>query len=144
MIPSDPWEEFHFFMARLSRGIPNERNYRQVGATRYGNETVHDTAEQKIELDNRYKPGNLGLWNSRFQRISLKSPGVNLMVLVSTVVAWALAVGALGCGIAAVVLPFFDGRVWKIGTMGWFSGGALLALLAIFLLLNARALAQRS
>jgi uncharacterized protein (DUF2235 family) len=75
VIPSDPWKEFHFFMARLSRGIPNERNYRQVGATRYGNETVHDTAEQKIELDNRYKPGNLGLWNSRFQRIPLKSRG---------------------------------------------------------------------
>ena len=42
---------------------------------------------------------------------------------------------ALGCGITALVLGFLDGRVWNIGVLGWFSGGILLALLAIFLVI---------
>jgi hypothetical protein len=66
------------------------------------------------------------------------------MAEIKTIAARILALDALGCGIAAVVLPFFEGRVWKIGTMGWFAGGALLALLAIFLLLDAQAESRRS
>ena len=66
------------------------------------------------------------------------------MAEMKTLVARFLALDALGCGIAAVVLPFFEERMWKIGTMGWFSGGALLALLAIFLLLDAQGESRRS
>ena len=65
--PSDPWDELKFRIGRWVRLIKDERNYRPVRATRFGNETVHDTARQKIELDGRYQPGNLGLWNSRFR-----------------------------------------------------------------------------
>ena len=50
---------------------------------------------------------------------------------------------ALGCGVAALVLPFFEGRVWKLGYIGWFAGGSLLALLAIFLVLDEYAESRR-
>ena len=66
------------------------------------------------------------------------------MAEIKNVVARLLAVGALGCGIAALVLGFLDDRFWNIGFMGWFAGGALLALLAIFLLLDARGESGRS
>ena len=49
------------------------------------------------------------------------------MAQIKILVARILALFALGCGIVAVLLPFFEGSVWKLGTMGWFAGGALLA-----------------
>ena len=51
-------------------------------------------------------------------------------------VAWLFALTAFGCGITGLVLPFFEGRVWKLASLGWFSGGVLLAILAIFILLE--------
>ena len=50
--------------------------------------------------------------------------------------AQAFAVAAFGCGVTGLVLPFFVGRTWKLDSLGWFSGGVLLAVLAIFLLLE--------
>jgi hypothetical protein len=60
-----------------------------------------------------------------------------------TMLARLFALAALGCGIAAVALPFFEGRVWKLGVLGWFTGGVLLALLAIFLVLDEYAESRR-
>lgn len=60
-----------------------------------------------------------------------------------TTLARILALAGLACGIAAVVLPFFEGRVWKIGYAGWFAGGALLVVLAIFLVLDELAESRR-
>ena len=51
---------------------------------------------------------------------------------------------ALGCGIAALVLGFLDERTWNVGVQGWFSGGILLALLAIFLVIDDYVEARRS
>ena len=60
-----------------------------------------------------------------------------------TTLARLFSLAALGCGIAAVVLPFFEGRFWKLGILGWFTGGLLLALLAIFLVLDEYAESRR-
>ena len=60
-----------------------------------------------------------------------------------TVLARIFALAALGCGIAGVVLSFFEGRVWNLGVLGWFTGGVLLALLAIFLVLDEYAESRR-
>ena len=62
---------------------------------------------------------------------------------IKTVLTRIFALAALGCGIAALALPFFEGRVWKIGYIGWFAGGGLLALLAIFLVLEGIAESRR-
>lgn len=66
------------------------------------------------------------------------------MAEIKILVSRLLGLGALACGIVAVVLAFLEGSFWKIGFMGWFAGGALLALLAIFLLLDAQAESRRS
>ena len=46
-----------------------------------------------------------------------------------------LGLGALACGIVAVVIGII-GRSWKLGVHGWFAGGILLALLAVILILD--------
>ena len=53
------------------------------------------------------------------------------------------AVAAFGCCFTGLALPFFEGQNWKLGIVGWFTGGALLALLAIFLLLDEYAESRR-
>ena len=60
-----------------------------------------------------------------------------------TMLARLFALTALGCGITALVLSFFETRVWKLGFIGWFAGGSLLALLAIFLVLDEYAKSRR-
>ena len=42
---------------------------------------------------------------------------------------------ALGCGIVGLVIGIVD-RTWKLGVTGWFTGGTLLALLAVILALD--------
>ena len=42
---------------------------------------------------------------------------------------------ALGCGIVGLVIGIVE-RTWKLGSTGWFTGGTLLALLAVILLLD--------
>ncbi|MDP6549594.1 MAG: hypothetical protein QF659_05940 [Dehalococcoidia bacterium] len=45
---------------------------------------------------------------------------------------------ALGCvtlGILGLIVGATD-RVWKLGTVGWFTGGTLLGVVAIILLLD--------
>ena len=37
------------------------------------------------------------------------------------------SLAALGFGIAAVPLPFFEGRGWKLGVPGWFTGGVVIS-----------------
>jgi len=46
-----------------------------------------------------------------------------------------LGLGGLGCGIVGLVIGMVD-RIWKLGVTGWFTGGILLALLAVILLLD--------
>ena len=46
-----------------------------------------------------------------------------------------LGLGALGCGIVGLVIGIVD-LTWKLGVTGWFTGGILLALLAVILLLD--------
>ena len=46
----------------------------------------------------------------------------------------AAALGVL-CGLLGLLAGLMD-RTWKLGTMGWFTCGALLLLLALFVLLD--------
>ena len=45
------------------------------------------------------------------------------------------ALGALVCGVFGLIVGF-DGQTWKLGVSGWFTGGALAALIAIIAYLN--------
>ena len=58
---------------------------------------------------------NTGLWRTQMARL--------------------LGLGALACGIVTVVIGII-GRSWKLGVTGWFTGGILLALLAVILMLD--------
>ncbi len=45
---------------------------------------------------------------------------------------------ALGCivlGIIGLIVGFSD-RIWQLGTVGWFTGGTLLGVVAMILLLD--------
>ena len=44
-----------------------------------------------------------------------------------------MMLGALACGVIGVVIGLVD-RVWKLGVTGWFTGGILLAILALVVL----------
>ncbi len=44
-----------------------------------------------------------------------------------------LMVGAFVCGLVGLVIGIVD-REWKLGVTGWFTGGTLLAVLAIVVL----------
>lgn len=51
---------------------------------------------------------------------------------------WLARLFGLGCialGVIGLIVGFSD-RVWKLGTVGYFTGGALLALVAIMLMLD--------
>ena len=51
---------------------------------------------------------------------------------------WLARLFGLGCvalGIIGLIVGFSD-NVWKLGTVGYFTGGALLALVAIMLMLD--------
>jgi hypothetical protein len=50
------------------------------------------------------------------------------------------AVLGFACGVIGLVASLTD-HTWKLGSFGWFTGGALLALVSLFLLLDA-AIAQ--
>ncbi len=41
------------------------------------------------------------------------------------------AVGALVCGVLGLITGFSTDVTWKLGSQGWFAGGAVAALLAI-------------
>ena len=53
------------------------------------------------------------------------------------------AVGALVCGILGLIVGFSDDLFWKLGSSGWFAGGAVAALLAIAVYLDEAAEAAR-
>lgn len=53
-----------------------------------------------------------------------------------------LGLAAFGCGIVGLVLGIVE-RQWRLGTTGWFTGGALLALLAITLMLDEYLVSRR-
>ncbi len=53
------------------------------------------------------------------------------------------AVGALACGILGLIVGFSDDLTWKLGTSGWFAGGAVAALLAIVMYLEDAAAARK-
>jgi hypothetical protein len=46
------------------------------------------------------------------------------------------ALGALVCGVLGLITGFSDDLTWKLGSQGWFAGGALAALLAIVMYLE--------
>lgn len=52
----------------------------------------------------------------------------------------AAALGLL-CGVLGLIAGMTD-HVWKFGTTGWFTGGALLTLLAVFALIDGALAAQ--
>ncbi len=56
----------------------------------------------------------------------------------------ARAAAALGflCGAFGLLAGVME-RVWKFGPTGWFTGGALLTLLAVFALIDGALAAQR-
>jgi hypothetical protein len=56
----------------------------------------------------------------------------------------ARGVAALGflCGVFGLLAGVME-RVWKFGSTGWFTGGALLTLLAVFALIDGALTAQR-
>ena len=45
-------------------------------------------------------------------------------------------VGCLALGIIGVIVGFGDGLVWKLGTVGWFTGGTLLGVVALLLFID--------
>jgi hypothetical protein len=51
---------------------------------------------------------------------------------------WLARLFGLGCialGIIGLIVGFSD-KIWKLGTVGYFTGGSLLALVAIMLMLD--------
>ena len=48
-------------------------------------------------------------------------------------VARIMMIGAFACGLVGLVIGIVD-REWKLGVTGWFTGGTLLAILAIVVL----------
>ena len=52
---------------------------------------------------------------------------------------------ALGfvCGMLGLLTKLTD-HTWKLGTLGWFTGGALLTLIAIFVLLDGAVAYQKA
>ena len=40
---------------------------------------------------------------------------------------------AVGCGVVGLIIGLVD-RAWKLGVTGWFTGGTLLAVIAIVML----------
>ena len=52
-----------------------------------------------------------------------------------TLAARLMIIGALVCGIVGLVIGVID-RSWKLGVTGWFSGGTLLAAIAIAILVD--------
>ena len=50
-----------------------------------------------------------------------------------TTLARLLMLGAAACGLVGLVIGLVD-REWKLGVTGWFTGGTLLAALAIIVL----------
>lgn len=47
-----------------------------------------------------------------------------------------MILGALTCGVVGLVIGLVD-RAWKLGVTGWFTGGTLLAAIAIAILVDA-------
>jgi hypothetical protein len=52
-------------------------------------------------------------------------------------------VGCLALGIIGVIVGFGDGLVWKLGVVGWFTGGTLLGVVALLLLADEFSKEQR-
>jgi len=44
-----------------------------------------------------------------------------------------MMLGALACGVVGLIIGLND-RMWKLGVTGWFTGGTLLAILALVVL----------
>ena len=53
-----------------------------------------------------------------------------------TRIARLFGMGAFLCGVVGLIVGII-GRGWRLGVTGWFTGGALLAILAILLLADA-------
>ena len=59
---------------------------------------------------------------------------------------WTARLFTLACialGIIGIVVGFGDGTVWKLGTVGWFTGGILLGVVALLLMFDEYAEQQR-
>ena len=52
-------------------------------------------------------------------------------------------VGCLALGIIGLIVGFSDGLVWKLGVVGWFTGGTLLGVVALLLLADEFSKEQR-
>jgi len=52
-------------------------------------------------------------------------------------------VSCLALGIIGVIVGFGDGLVWKLGVVGWFTGGTLLGVVALLLLADEFSKEQR-
>jgi len=52
-------------------------------------------------------------------------------------------VGCLALGIIGVIVGFGDSLVWKLGVVGWFTGGTLLGVVALLLLADEFSKEQR-
>jgi hypothetical protein len=46
-----------------------------------------------------------------------------------------MIIGALACGLIGLIIGVVD-REWKLGVTGWFTGGTLLAVIAISVLID--------
>ena len=52
-----------------------------------------------------------------------------------TWLARAFALGCVALGIIGLIVGFSD-KIWQLGTVGWFTGGTLLGVVAMILLLD--------
>ncbi|MCH7705702.1 MAG: hypothetical protein IIB33_01480 [Chloroflexi bacterium] len=59
------------------------------------------------------------------------------------VVARLFGVAAVVCGLIGLAVGVID-KVWKLGVTGWFTGGTLLAVLAIIVLADAYVSVRRA
>jgi hypothetical protein len=50
---------------------------------------------------------------------------------------------ALACGIVGLIVGVSDDLTWKLGSPGWFAGGAVAALLAIVMYMDHAATAKK-
>ena len=54
-----------------------------------------------------------------------------------TMAARLMLVGAMICGIIGIAAGMAD-LIWKLGSVGWFAGGGLLAIIALSMLVDVR------
>jgi hypothetical protein len=73
------------------------------------------------------------------RHVSKERPEMSTQILIARL----LVIAAFACGLIGLIAGM-AGRLWKLGPTGWFTGGALLALLALVAYLEHRTASRDS